>query len=160
VNDSAESEDDDDVVDGPKKARRGRSKQPVVWSRVLKIKDGEQLRIAEHEVFVDVQLFLQRREQVDDRSRQRWKPLFHPKTWALENPIEELAPYELSERQLMKYGKEVTRLRKEIRDKASVLSALGTRFDWKGELIQEAFEIKEAKGYYDPQTHVRKAQLR
>jgi hypothetical protein len=49
---------EDDSVDGPRKPRRGRPKQAVVWSRLLKIKEGEPVKLAEHNVFVDVALFL------------------------------------------------------------------------------------------------------
>jgi hypothetical protein len=54
----------------------------------------------------------------------------------------------------------VTRLRKEVRGKAAALSAMHSRFNWQQEIMLENFERKEAAGYYDPQTHIRKAQLR
>ena len=160
VSESEESEDAVASISSTSTAKRGRPRLPIVWSRVMHIKDDKPIRAAEHWVSVDSDVFLKNREKVEPKRGSTWKPMFHPKAYAKENDIECTQDYEMSERQLMIYGKNITRLRKEIRSKASELSLMNTRFDWKGDIVKENFEVKEERGHYKIQVLIDKEKAR
>ena len=61
---SEEAQESEESVKSVVPAKRGRPKLPIVWSRVLHIKDGEQIKAAEHWVSTDSEIFLKNREKV------------------------------------------------------------------------------------------------
>jgi hypothetical protein len=55
-------------------------------------------------------------------SSKKWSPLFYPKAFAQEHDDITVERFKLTDRQLTKYGTEVTKIRRDIKEEAEILA--------------------------------------
>jgi hypothetical protein len=115
---AAVDEDLEPSLDSIPSNRRGRPKIPVTWSRVLHVTPELSTVVKEQWVAADLVVQKALMEQYEPDTRAQWKMLFHPKVYAKEHSFETLDTWKLSTEQLHKLGKQVTKLRADIRKRA------------------------------------------
>jgi hypothetical protein len=108
------SEDEEEVVSlestAPKK--RGRPKIPLQWSRVMHVKQGEEVKLETRRIDFELDLAKNLSRPDPDRRESDWELLFYPKQFALEHDIEETEGWVLPEVMLKRYAHTVNELRK------------------------------------------------
>ena len=82
------------------------------------ISRDQPIAIKQHEIFADQSLKRALRDQISSFGSSNWEPFFNATYFALKNKLESLEQWALSKQQRNDYGKQVTKLRKFIRDRA------------------------------------------
>ena len=97
---------------------RGRPRLPIVWSKVVHVTPDCSSQIKEHWISVDTQLHQALRSRVNLEPTLGWKMEFFPNEFAKEHDIQSLDDWRLTESQLKVQGKNISKLREEIRKRA------------------------------------------
>ena len=97
---------------------RGRPKLPTYWSRVIHVTPTAVDAKMDFPLVTDIELQGSLRSMNQVESNTKWELLFYPKEFAQTHVIESLDDWKLSDEQLKKWGKKVTKLREDVCKKA------------------------------------------
>ena len=117
---SAEDENNGEEQKEPTKTKRGRKAIPEKWSRVISIFGDDLEKVKSYdlgpELLLDASLDI---STSNGRQQQNWKPIFWPPTVKKEQMNFKVSNQVLSEKQLVKYGEQLTRFREKLRKDAN-----------------------------------------
>ena len=106
-------EDSDEEV-----KKRGRKRVEEKWTRVMAIVQDPLKRVQLPTVAADLKLASATLNQSRAAADADWTPHFHPKTFVKEHPRMKLEDFNIAADQLETYGKQLTTIRKALREKA------------------------------------------
>ena len=100
------------------------------------------------------------RDRLQPGARNTWRMLFYPRGFALEHQIESLEPWRLKEKQLEEIGKAVTKLREQIRQRATILEGQGQAQQPGGAQTLSSIVKKTRSGQHERQLEREQRQAR
>lgn len=145
---SSESEEEKKSAEPSNPRRRGRTKLPIVWSRVMQVNETSPTQIQAYSVELELQT------QVGIRSVNRrsvvpeWSPLFYPDDFASQNIIENLDDWRIPAEQLEKFAKQSSKIRSEIRQRVLAVLKEQRRLQNVPSGSTTTLELRIKHGYY------------
>ena len=98
--------------------KRGPKKLPIMWSRVISIRDDGDEDIGVHNIEFDLQEMMNIPRILPSRRDVEWAPIYQPISYSKAHPDISMAAYALGEKRLRSLGIEVSKMREDLRKAA------------------------------------------